>query len=546
MTVRGYVGLSLLAWMIACGGDGRRSVGARVHRHVLAGLRAVGLGGRTWAWGEAPAFPELVASPTHPKVGEALRCADAEGSDLLDVVWRRDGNPVIDGPAVASAPGEVWTCTQGARFAAPVVVGEAPVARNVLIVVLDDVGWLDVGASSDASVLPHGSALSAASTPRIDALAAEGVTVTTAWAEPVCSPTRASLLTGLHPLNHGLGTAIGEHGGDKEVELHGDHRTVADLFHAVRGGRTGAFGKWHLGGSTRERMHPASLGFDAWSLTLANLGTGEDEGYEHWTMNRNGSLFEESGYVPEATIRDALAFIDASGETPWMAWVALHLAHAPYHLPPTSLAPVPIPEGNPVKFLSMVQAADTLVGRLLDGLGERRSETLILLVGDNGTPQSAARPPLTEDRVKTTVFEPGVRVPMVWVGPGLPAGTRRLGPVGVVDLMPTLADLLGEPLTPQQAASVDGRSVAAHLRVGSDEGLGPVYAEIYTPSDRAPEAFRSWHRAVRDRRWKLVDDNGVRHLYDLVADPWELRDVASRHGEVVTRLAAAFPPPRDD
>ncbi len=487
-----------------------------------------------------------MVAPARPHVGDALRCSDAEGVDVSDAVWRRDGVVVAMGGAVASAPGEVWTCAQGERFAAPVVVGEASVARNVLIVVLDDVGWLDVGATHDRDVLPSTSSLAPASTPRIDGLAAEGVTVTTAWAEPVCSPTRASLLTGLHPLNHGLGTAIGEHGGDKELALSGDHRTVADLFHAVRGGRTGAFGKWHLGGSTRERMHPAALGFDAWAVTLANLGTGEDEGYEHWTMNRNGQLFEESGYVPETTVKDALTFIEASGEQPWMAWVALHLAHAPYHLPPRSLAPQAIPEGNPVKFLSMVQAADTLVGRLLDGLGPRRSETLILLVGDNGTPQSAARPPLTEDRVKTTVFEPGVRVPMVWVGPGLPAGVRRLGPVGVVDLLPTLADLLAEPLTPHQAAAVDGRSVAAHLRVGTDEGLGPVYAEMYSPSARAPEDFRSWHRAVRDRRWKLVDDNGERQLFDLSVDPWETRDVAARHADVVARLAEAFPPPRSE
>ena len=484
-------------------------------------------------------------TPTRPGVGDALRCTDAEGASVEDASWRLNGAAFEGGPAVASADGDVWVCRRGEDTSAPVVTGAVTPARNVLIVVLDDVGWLDVGPTFDAGLMPVGARLAPATTPNLDALAAEGVTVHTAWAEPVCSPTRASLLTGLHPINHGLGTAIGEQGGERDLALDVEHRTVADLFHAVRGGRTGAFGKWHLGGSTKDRMQPAELGFDAWAVTLANLGTGEDEGYEHWTMNRNGKLFEESGYVPETTVADALAFIDAAGDTPWMAWVALHLAHAPYHLPPTSLTPAAVPDGNPVKFLSMVQAADALVGRLLDGLGPRREDTLIFVVGDNGTPQSAARPPLTEDRVKTTVFEPGVRVPMLWAGPGLPAGTRRAGPVGVVDLLPTLADLLGDPLTPLQADAVDGRTVAAHLRVGTDEGLGPVYAEMYAPSVHAPEDFRSWRRAVRERRWKLIDDNGSRTLYDLVVDPWEQRDVAARHPDVVARLAAAFPPPRE-
>jgi arylsulfatase A-like enzyme len=244
---------------------------------------------------------------------------------------------------------------------------------------------------------------------------------------------------------------------------------------------------------------------------------GSPMSYFRWEKNTNGSLEWVERYATTDTVDDAIERIDVM-EPPWLIWVAFNAPHAPWHTPPDHLTTDPVGDTSTQrKYNGMVEAMDTELARLLDhldasGLAE---ETLVIAMGDNGTPPDAISPPFDADHAKASIYEGGVRVPLIVRGPPVEAPGRRIDHlVQVSDLFATVAEVAEVDLR-EASLSLDSRSLVPYL---SDPAAPPrretVYSETFGP---LTEPYTFSRRMVRDDRYKLVEKwrEGLGHLYEL-------------------------------
>lgn len=390
---------------------------------------------------------------------------------------------------------------------------DPPAHPNVLLVLLDDVGVDKISA--------YGAHPEPVQTPVIDGLAARGVRFTQAWAEPVCSPTRAALLTGRHPRRTGLGDALDWL--EDDFSLSRDEVTIPEVL-GLAGYRSAAIGKWHV--STRAAEDPLRdpnlHGFERYAGHLGQIRTWHvpdtvGHSYYRWDRVADGELTLETRYVTTAQIDDALDALSALPE-PWFLYLSLTAAHGPLEAPPTALddAGVAPTDPAPERMATVLRAADRELGRLLDTLPPvMRDRTTVIVMGDNGSYEPTVLPPWDPTRSKITLYEGGVRVPLIVAGPQVEApGTVSDALVHAVDLLPTLADLAG--LDPDALTTDDGAPLAldgVSLRPLLSDPAGPgghetLFAERFAPV--GPPPYETYdYRAIRDRRHKLmVDGNG--------------------------------------
>jgi arylsulfatase A-like enzyme len=363
---------------------------------------------------------------------------------------------------------------------------DPPPPTNVLVLVADDLGVELLSA--------YGPELDQPSTPVLDQLALDGVRFTHAWASPLCTPTRAALLTGRHSLRTGLGELLG---GIQDTDLGSyglplGELTLPELLDQGSGGAwsTACIGKWHLGSlAVGGALSPNLAGFDYFAGTLGNLQLPEN--YFEWERIEDGLSSTETGYATTVQVDDALAFIGQATE-PWLCSVNFSAPHNPFHAPPPELHSVDLSEaGDPNQntrpyFKAMVEALDTELGRLLDGLGDDAAHTLVIFVTDNGTPTKAALPVLPVDHSKGSMFEGGIRVPLIVRGPGvLFPGSVCDALVDVTDVFATVADVAGiDPATVlPPGVTLDGRSLLPYL---ADPALPSekayVFSELFSPN----------------------------------------------------------------
>jgi arylsulfatase B len=370
-------------------------------------------------------------------------------------------------------------------------------APNVVLVVLDDVGAERVAA--------YGSPWPSPPTPALSQLSQEGVRFTRAWSNPVCSPTRATLLTGRYARRTGVGRIVDSWKDEPELAL--SEVTLPEL---LAGARTpyhsSAVGKWHLGSMRTGPMHPGRQGFAWWAGPQGNLrdrfegGKSEDWGYFRWMKNEGGQVREASGYVTTDTTDDAIARLSAMPE-PWFLYVAFNAAHFPLHTPPPGLGLPGVTDASPEpdRYDSVLVALDRELGRLMQAMSpELRQRTYVFVVGDNGTPDFAIRPPLDPSHAKGSVRELGVHVPLLVTGPDIAPGSTSRALVHTVDVFATIADLAG--LAP---GPVDGIS----FRPAWTEGTSPrrfVFTEEF--SDNGPGPHERVTVAIRNETHKLVVD----------------------------------------
>jgi len=452
---------------------------------------------------------------------------------------------------------------------------------NVVLFVVDDMGWTDSGA--------YGSAYY--ETPNIDALARAGTMFTDAYAaSPLCSPTRASLLTGKYPARLGVTAPDGHlHGPDDlppypesappnrrmispQSRRHlppGEPTLAATLRDA--GYRTGHFGKWHLGAP--ERHWPERRGFDVALHGVPDPGPPRPNGYWSPYSFRKGTITpgRDGEYLTDRLGEEAARFVADSADRPFF----LNLWHFAVHGPwdhreehTRELAARRDPrgvQGNPI-MASMLRSVDESLGRVLAALRDNglTENTIVVLTSDHGgnvrsnlpgywramgqderrredwlrwadglAPTSNA--PLRDG--KGSLYEGGVRVPLIVAWPaGARAGVTTADPVMSADLFPTLVDLLGLPAP--EGGRFDGTSFAGVLAGGA----GPQRECIFNfqPNDKA--ALRP-AASVRRGRWKLIrwltpGSEPARELYDLEADIGETRDMAGEEGALADELDA--------
>ncbi len=411
---------------------------------------------------------------------------------------------------------------------------------NVIVILADDLGSADLGCYGAKDL--H--------TPHVDALAARGVRFTQFYsAAPVCSPSRAGLLTGRWPVRAGVpGNCASQQGGPGALPP--EETTLAEMFQAA-GYATAHLGKWHLGYTSQTT--PRAQGFD---YSFGHMG-GCIDNYSHffyWSgpnihdLWRNGKeVFHDGAFFPDLMVREAGQFLEQHQDQPFLIYYALNTPHYPYQGDAKWLEhfqDLPLPRRL---YAAFVAAQDERLGALfakLDAL-DLRERTIVVFQSDNGHS--------TEERAhfgggsagpyrgaKFSLLEGGIRLPAIISWPGnLPQGEMRDHVAHACDWLPTLAELTG--VAPPKT-HLDGRSLVAVLRDAqqpSPHAKRPLHWQV----GAGPNA--AW--AVREGDWKLIGQtrdttdgreqpNVARFLVNLARDPSETTNLADQHPEVMARL----------
>lgn len=384
--------------------------------------------------------------------------------------------------------------------------GTAHTSPNVLLIIADDYG-------ADSQSLYNSTAGTTPPTPNINALAAQGVRFTSAWACPVCSPTRACLLTGRHAFRTGVGEAVtaAAANGLTAAEV-----TLPEVVTARGGIQTACFGKWHLSAGAPAAIASAPNTIGGWPH-YAGSTIGVLPSYTAWTKVTNGVSAASTTYATTDVVNDAVAWINArttAGQN-WLAWVAFNAPHTPFHNPPAALHSYGAsPATNLLKYRAAVEAMDTEIGRLLAAVNF--ATTTVIFLGDNGTPGQVIQAPYDSTHAKDTLYEGGVRVPLIVRGPGVVnPGRTSSALVHAVDLFSTQLELAGVPVP--ATLTLDSQSFVSVLTNQSAGTRARLFTDQFDQSDATAGG-----RAIRDDRYKLIRLNSGSDLFfDLQTDPAE-------------------------
>lgn len=392
-------------------------------------------------------------------------------------------------------------------FAALLAGAASAQTTNTLLLIADDVGIDGIGA--------YGAVANPPPTPNLDQLARGGVLFRNALANPLCSPTRASVYTGRYPFRTGVGTALAP--GAQGLRL--SERTLPEILDA-NGTRHALIGKWHLGDAIGADA-PNQHGFGHFAGTLGP----QVSNYFSWPKTTNGTTATSTTYATTDLVNEALAWMGTQTQS-FVCVVAFQSAHTPLHAPPAALHTQNLAGLNPGTtplpfFKAMVEAMDREIGRLLTSLPPTvLANTNVIFMGDNGTMRSVTQAPLDPLHAKGTLYEGGTRVPLLVSGPIVAAPGREVSAlVDPTDLFATVCELQGLDARAQVPASValDSISFVPHLRSASAPLVRPVaHVEVFPGTGAG--------HAVRDARWKLIRFSGANardELFDLAADPYE-------------------------
>lgn len=431
-----------------------------------------------------------------------------------------------------------------AALATP-AAGQAPM--NVLLIVADDLGWSDLGC--------YGADLH--ETPNLDRLAAQGVRFTDAHAAaPICSPTRASIMTGKHPAR--LKMTIWHEGALRppaantklipavsRPNLPLEEVTLGEIFSA-RGYLTAAIGKWHLGDAGH---YPEAQGFD---INIGGTHWGAPETY-FFPYRGNTHFGGEFRYVPrmdggkpgeyltDRLTDEAIRVIDRAGSQPFFVYLAHHAPHTPIEAKKElveyyrkKLKPG-MRHQNPV-MAAMIHSLDESVGRIMKHLDERNlaGRTAVFFISDNGgyigryeNMQVTNNAPLRSG--KGSLYEGGIRVPFLARVPGMAKGKECAFPVVSTDLFATVQEVAGAP-----GKGNDGLSLVPLLR---DPGAKLPRTELFFHYPHY-YATTSPVSAIRSGYWKLLKyyEDGHTELYQLDADMVEAKDQSKAQPELSRKL----------
>ncbi|MFT4541946.1 MAG: arylsulfatase A-like enzyme [Planctomycetota bacterium] len=282
---------------------------------------------------------------------------------------------------------------------------------SVLCIVADDVGIDRIAAYGGTALGLHPDP---GKTPQIDRLASRGVMFRNAWSSPVCSVARAAMLTGRFGFRTGVGDNIDV--GHLGTAIQASEVCLPEILKLGTGGAytSVGIGKWHLGTSLDGNAHPLSVGFDAHFGLKRGFGQGN---YYRWRKLVNGTSYPTFRYATTDSVDDALRAFEAS-TGPAFVWLSFNAPHRPFHRPPSRLHSFALsgpPDDTPVDHMkAMVEAMDTEIGRLLSSLPAGHADELtVIFIGDNGTSPYATDAPFSPDHAKGTLFEGGIRVPLI-------------------------------------------------------------------------------------------------------------------------------------
>lgn len=425
--------------------------------------------------------------------------------------------------------------------------------KNIVFIVVDDLGWADIGALNRDMFYE---------TPNIDRLAAKGALFTDAYAaSPVCSPTRVALMTGKHPTRlattdwfHRPGSAFrAERFRPAEIDnfLKLDETTMAEALRG-EGYRTAFLGKWHMG--NEEAYWPENQGFE---INIGGNNWGKPPG-GFFSPYENPRLEDgpDGEYLTERLTSEAINLLDsfAAGDDPFLLYMSYYTVHTPLEAPKATVAKYEAKgagtrgeddfapevqhlatdeprmvriEQNHAIYAAMIEELDRNVGRLMVRLeqADLADDTIIVFTSDNGGLSTAEGSPTSNLPLrggKGWLYEGGVRVPLIVYDPAIANGRAISEPVISMDLMPTLFELAGAARA--VPSDIDGRSFVASI-LGKNLPQAPLFFHYphYSNQGGQPGA------AVRLGEYKLIQnfEDGSVELFDLENDPGERRNLAS-------------------
>lgn len=401
---------------------------------------------------------------------------------------------------------------------------------NIVFLLADDLGRADCGFMGGTEI----------KTPRIDQLAAAGATLDAFYVQPVCSPTRAALMTGRYPMRHGLQVGVVRPWARYGLPL--DERTLAQALREA-GYATAIVGKWHLGHFAPEYL-PTRRGFDHqyghYNGALDYLTHVRDGGFD-W--HRDDTVCRDEGYSTHLLAKEAVKFVaDTAGKKPFFLYVPFNAVHAPHQVPEEYLKPYAHLKGERRKYAGMLAALDEAIGKIVEAVDTAgvRKNTLFIFASDNGGPQPGVVTDNGKYRAgKGTLYEGGVRAAacVAWDGHIKPGGTVT-APIHIVDWYPTLLKLCGAKAG--QKLPVDGLDIWPTLTQGKPS---PHDAILLNTTPNAG--------AIRTGDWKLVVRDGTDdpdggtpknpgkasiELFNLKDDPYEKTNLADQRPEKLKDL----------
>ena len=421
--------------------------------------------------------------------------------------------------------------------------GAGDQAPNILFIIVDDLGAegtaLYPELAGDSGQVP---------VPNIEALADNGLVFDNAWSSPACSPTRGTIISGQYAHRTGV-TAVGNVLPTSTVTLF-DRLTAEAPSYAQA-----FFGKYHVGGGSIDPVpsaaFPAAPGIlqhvrDIGIETFRGILGGGVADYFNWTtFDINGPAVATTTYATTALTDYAIDYIheheaEKPGE-PWFVYQAYNAPHAanggnsPYQVPPRELHSVDLSSvGNPAPgsyatnipvYKANIQSLDTEIGRLLAEVD--LSNTVVIFVGDNGTPPPVKDSGTKLRSAKGSAYEGGVRAPLVIAGAGVTRRGREDELVVSSDYYATILDLAGVPVSQVN----NSYSIEPLLdNEAATSGRTHSFTEITSGT-----STKRW--AIKDTRYKLLNDNGTWALYDLVADPLETTDLYSSAQHAAARAS---------
>ncbi len=431
-----------------------------------------------------------------------------------------------------------------------IAVAQPSEPPNILLIIADDMGL-------DASPCHPGIGTLKPSMPVLERMCREGIVFDNVYSAPVCSPARATMMTGRYGFRTAVGTVVRPDGkgapglklSEKTIFQFLDEETDQKYPHAV-------IGKWHLADkSNGGALHPEKAGAGYYAGVLS----GQIKNYYNWPRHHKGKSKQVATYITSELTNESGVCINRQRK-PWLLWLAHVAPHLPLHLPPKNLHGRFELNGEPPDirarprdyYFAALEALDKEIGNLLARMAASvRDNTVVIFIGDNGTP-----PPVIQDypqfRSKASVFEGGTHVSMVVWGKGvLRRGARDSSLINTTDMFATIAELAGID-TSKTKMPEDSISFAKLLRQSIPTGRKFAYVEHFGPQDMPLEAgdagrllpaalqagFRVsmlYGHAIRDTRWKYLEENRRgKMLFDLQRDPLEKVNLLAG-GHVLTR-----------
>ncbi len=373
---------------------------------------------------------------------------------------------------------------------------------NILLIIADDMG-LDACPGYNIGYEKP-------SMPTLENLMNNGIKFTNVWSNPTCTPTRATILTG----KYGFRTNViqvddvlstSQISIQKYLNQHLDNQYT-----------NAVIGKWHL---SKDTNHPENMGIDYYAGSLG----GGLKNYWDWNLTENGQTTASTEYTTSKYTDLAINWIENQTQ-PWFLWLAYNAPHEPFHLPPNELhfqGELPTDEAsieaNPLPYyLAMLEAMDTEIGRLLNSMSsEEKENTVIIFVGDNGTPNQVVQE-YNSKRAKGSLYKGGINVPMIISGNNI----TRLNEtedalINLSDLYTTIANIAGV-----NVSYINDSYNFNDLLFVSTEGVREyLYSE-------AGENLNSLNKTIRNNTHKyILFEDGSESLFDLSKEPLETKDL---------------------